>query len=86
VSGGVLSDLLTARKAVRIVLMRGTIHLATARDCHQLRTLVQPALDRMLRANATHGKELAAVDVAAVVDAVDARRDRLPACAAVRSG
>ena len=70
-TGGELSDLLTARKAVRIVLMRGTIHLATARDCRQLRMLVQPALDRMLRANATHGKELAAVDVTAVVDAAE---------------
>ena len=51
-----LSGLLTSRKAVRIVLMRGTIHLVTAKDCHRLRPLVQPVLDRMLRTNATHGK------------------------------
>lgn len=68
-TGDQLSDLLTSRKAVRIVLMRGTIHLVTARDCHRLRPLVQPTLDRMLRANATHGKPLAEIDVAAVVDA-----------------
>jgi hypothetical protein len=68
-TGDGLSDLLTSRKAVRIVLMRGTIHLVTARDCHRLRPLVQPTLDRMLRANATHGKPLAEIDVAAVVDA-----------------
>ena len=49
--------------------MRGTIHLVTAKDCHRLRPLVQPALDRMLRTNATHGRPLAAVDVTAVVDA-----------------
>jgi hypothetical protein len=68
-TGDELSSLLTSRKAVRIVSMRGTIHLVTAKDCHHLRPLIQPALDRMLRANATHGKPLAAVDVTAVVDA-----------------
>ena len=68
-TGDELAGLLTSRKAVRIVLMRGTIHLVTAEDCHRLRPLVQPALDRMLRANATHGRPLAAVDVTSVVDA-----------------
>jgi hypothetical protein len=68
-TGDELSDLLVSRRAVRVVLMRGTIHLVTAKDCHGLRPLVQPALDRMLRSNATHGKALADVDVAAVVDA-----------------
>ncbi len=68
-TGEELSGLLTSRKAVRIVLMRGTIHLVTAKDCHRLRPLVQPALDRMLKANATHGKPLAAVEVSAVVEA-----------------
>ncbi len=68
-TGDELAGLLTSRKAVRIVLMRGTIHLVTAKDCHRLRSLVQPALDRMLRANATHGRPLAAVDVTSVVDA-----------------
>jgi hypothetical protein len=70
-TGDELSGLLTARKAVRIVLMRGTIHLVTAKDCHRLRPLVQPALDRMLRSNTTHGKALAAVDLSTVVDAAE---------------
>ena len=68
-TGEELSGLLTSRKAVRIVLMRGTIHLVTAKDCHRLRPLVQPVLDRLLKANATHGKPLAAVEVPAVVEA-----------------
>ena len=68
-TGDELSGLLTSRKAARIVLMRGTIHLVTAKDCHRLRPLVQPVLDRMLKTNATHGRPLAAVDVSAVVDA-----------------
>jgi hypothetical protein len=66
---GTVSRALADRTAVRVLLMRGTIHLVTAKDCHRLRPLVQPVLDRMLRANATHGKPLAAVDVTAVVDA-----------------
>src|SRR3954465_13389933 len=65
-TGEDLSGLLLSRKAVRIVLMRGTIHLVTANDCNRLRPLVQPALERMLRTNATHGKPLAAVDVTGV--------------------
>ena len=34
------------REAVRIVLMRGTIHLVTAGDCLWLRPLVQPVIER----------------------------------------
>jgi hypothetical protein len=67
-TGEELSGLLTERKVVRMVLMRGTIHLVTAEDCHRLRPLVQPMLERTL-ASAVHAKPLADVDVAAVVDA-----------------
>jgi hypothetical protein len=49
---------------VRIALMRGTIHLVSARDCLPLRRLVQPVLDRGLRGS--FGKQLAGVDPAAV--------------------
>ncbi len=67
-TGDELSGLLTDRKAVRVVLMRGTIHLVTAKDCHRLRPVVQPVLDRALT-SAVHTKPLADVDVAAVVEA-----------------
>ncbi len=67
-TGDELSGLLADRKAVRVVLMRGTIHLVSAADCHRLRPLVQPVLDRGLT-SAVHAKPLADVDVAAVVDA-----------------
>ena len=67
--------LLESRAAVRATTMlRTTIHLVTAKDCHRLRPLVQPALDRMLKANATHGKPLAAVDVSAVSPCLAAGR------------
>jgi len=50
-----LVELITTRRAVRIALMRSTIHLVTARDCLALRPLVQPVLDRDLYHNSTHG-------------------------------
>jgi Winged helix DNA-binding domain len=43
-----LAELLTSRQVVRIALMRGTIHLVSARDCLLLRPLLQPALDHYL--------------------------------------
>jgi Winged helix DNA-binding domain len=46
-----LSGLLEDRSAVRIVLMRGTIHLVSARDALLLRPLVDPVIDRATDAN-----------------------------------
>ena len=62
-----LAAALTDRSVVRIALMRGTIHLVSARDCLPLRRLVQPVLDRGLRGS--FGKQLAGVDPAAVAAA-----------------
>src|ERR671933_2797574 len=45
-----LARLITDRRAVRIALMRNTVHLVSARDCMKLRPLVQPVLDRGLYA------------------------------------
>ncbi|HEX6523162.1 MAG TPA: winged helix DNA-binding domain-containing protein [Streptosporangiaceae bacterium] len=56
-----LAALLTGRGVVRIALMRGTIHLVSARDCLPLRRLIQPVIDRMFRTN--HGKRLPGVDL-----------------------
>jgi len=44
-----LADRLVDRSVVRMALMRGTIHLVTARDAWGLRPLVQPVLDRVQR-------------------------------------
>ena len=44
-----LAELLLSRAVVRIALMRGTIHLVSARDCMMLRPLTQPVMDRALK-------------------------------------
>jgi hypothetical protein len=46
-----LSALLAGRAAVRIALMRGTIHLVSARDAASLRALAQPVIERATDAN-----------------------------------
>ena len=57
---GDLAELLLTRKVVRIGLMRGTIHLVSADDCLRLRPVLQPVLERGLRAN--FGRQLTDVD------------------------
>jgi hypothetical protein len=59
-----LARLITGRQVVRIALMRGTIHLVSARDCLTLRPLIQPVLDRAL--SGTFGRQLAGVDLQAL--------------------
>ena len=62
-----LAELLLSRAVVRIALMRGTIHLVSARDCAVLRPLTQPVMDRALKL--IFGKQLATVDTTAVAAA-----------------
>jgi hypothetical protein len=61
-----LGRLLTARRVVRLVLMRGTVHLVTAADALRLRPWTQPVLERSLRGS-PWAPRLAGVDQAAVV-------------------
>jgi Winged helix DNA-binding domain len=62
-----LATLISDRSVARIALMRGTIHLVSARDCLPLRRLVQPVIERGMRS--TFGKQLAGVDPAALAAA-----------------
>jgi hypothetical protein len=62
-----LSQLLLDRKVVRIVVMRGTIHLVTAEDCLVLRPLVQPVLDRELGQSRDVAPGLRGVDLGPVL-------------------
>ena len=60
-----LSDRLVDRSVVRMALMRGTIHLVSARDAWGLRQLVQPVLDRVQKGQ--FGKHLVGIDEAELV-------------------
>jgi Winged helix DNA-binding domain len=62
-----LAELLVARTAVRIVVMRGTIHLVSADDCLVLRPLMQPVLDAELARHGEHASALRGVDMNAVL-------------------
>src|SRR5215469_11841492 len=64
---GDLAELLVNRAVVRIALMRGTIHLVSARDAAMLRPLTQPVLDRALKA--LFGTQLPSVDTGAIAAA-----------------
>lgn len=61
-----LAESIENARVVRIVLMRGTVHLVTATDAAFLRPLVQPVMDTDLRTNTQHRQALAGVDPAAV--------------------
>jgi hypothetical protein len=72
-----LARLILDRRAVRIALMRSTVHLVSARDCLVLRPVVQPVLDRNLRHSA-FGRGIAGMDVTALVAAGRALLDERP--------
>lgn len=61
-----LGGLLTERRAVRMTLMRGTLHLVTAADALRLRPWIQPVLERAFRGSA-YARGLAGVERAEVV-------------------
>jgi hypothetical protein len=73
-----LAQLITGRQVVRIALMRGTIHLVTARDCLALRPLLQPVLDRAVHANGSLISQLAGVDLDTLVADARALLDQHP--------
>ncbi|MEC0179582.1 crosslink repair DNA glycosylase YcaQ family protein, partial [Paenibacillus favisporus] len=71
-----LSRLIETRQAVRIAIMRSTIHLVTAEDALALRPVIQPALDRGLKGG--YSKELAGLDTGAVAAAGRALVEEAP--------
>ncbi|MFC0334126.1 winged helix DNA-binding domain-containing protein [Paenibacillus sepulcri] len=71
-----LAAMIRDRSAVRIALMRSTIHLVTARDCLALRPLLQPVLERGLKGN--HGKHLTGLDPQELASAARALADEHP--------
>ena len=57
-----LADLITQRRAVRLGIMRNTLHLVTARDCIALRPLFSPVLGRDLQSS-HFGRNLVGVEM-----------------------
>ncbi|WP_369204778.1 winged helix DNA-binding domain-containing protein [Streptomyces sp. PU-14G] len=64
---GELARLLTDREAVRITVMRGTLHLVSDRDALQLRALTRVVTERALRSH--YARALGEVDVWQVAQA-----------------
>ncbi len=62
-----LAGLLTQRAAVRLSMMRSTIHLVSAQDALAFRPLLQPVMDRALKG--AYGKRLAGLELAEVAAA-----------------
>ncbi|PRX45365.1 winged helix DNA-binding protein [Prauserella shujinwangii] len=58
-----LARLLENRDVVRIVTLRGTVHLHSAADALVLRPFTQPVMDRDLRGHTMHTPRLAGVDL-----------------------
>ena len=58
-----LAQLLLDRLAVRATLMRGTIHLVSARDAIGLRPIVQPMLERRFLSGTAFGRKLGELGV-----------------------
>jgi len=64
-----LAGLIRDRHAVRIALMRSTIHLVTARDCLALRPVLQAVQEQAFHTGTPYGKRLAGLDLDTVVAA-----------------
>jgi hypothetical protein len=73
-----LARLLEDREVVRLVAMRGTVHLMTADDALALRPLVQPLLDRDLDTNTAHAPDLRGIDRSELAAAARALYEQRP--------
>jgi hypothetical protein len=62
-----VADALVDRRLVRIVVMRGTIHLVTAADALAIRPLTQPVLDAEIAHHREFAPELIGLDVPSVL-------------------
>ncbi|WP_248924550.1 winged helix DNA-binding domain-containing protein [Paenibacillus hamazuiensis] len=71
-----LSELILSKRAVRLALMRSTLHLVSASDGLSLRPWLQPALERGL--SGAYGKRTAGLDLDAVAAAGRALTEEQP--------
>ena len=64
-----LGRMVAEREAVRVPLLRTTLHLVTARDCLRIRPVVQSVLERGLFSGSPFGRKLTGMDIRELVDA-----------------
>lgn len=72
-----LSTLVTDRLAVRIAMMRSTVHLVTTADALRLRPVLQPMLERRFLST-SFAKALSGADIGTIVDAARQTLDERP--------
>jgi hypothetical protein len=77
-----LAMLISQRRAVRASLMRGTIHLVTARDAPKLRPLMQPILERTFYSGSAFGRRIEGVNIKQLLAAIRALVEEQPRTAA----
>jgi hypothetical protein len=58
-----LAEPIADRRAVRMGLLRATLHLVTARDALSLRSVIDPVIQRVLHTQSPFGRRLAGLDV-----------------------
>jgi hypothetical protein len=73
-----LSRLISTRRAVRMSLMRCTIHLVTDRDCLALRPVMQAVLERGFHVGSPFGRQLEGIDIDSVLAAGRAALEERP--------
>jgi hypothetical protein len=73
-----LSRMILDRRAVRVALMRNTVHLVTAEDCLKLRPLVQPTIGRNLYTGNVQRAAVKEIDAAELVAAGRALLEERP--------
>ena len=73
-----LSRMILDRQAVRVALMRNTVHLVTAGDCLKLRPLVQPVISRNLYSGNAQRAAVEKIDAADLIAAGRALLEERP--------
>ena len=81
-----LSRMILDRQAVRVALMRNTLHLVTAEDCLKLRPLVQPIIGRNLYSGNPQRAAVEKIDAAELIAAGRALLEEQPLTAGELGG
>jgi hypothetical protein len=73
-----LAEAIADRRAVRMGLLRATLHLVTARDALTLRSVIDPVIQRVLHTQSPFGRQLAGLDVEELKTAATALLEERP--------